>query len=131
MKKLFISFILVLSLFSLVSCSDNDDEPRDKYYVEYNLRINYLNRMNRGWDIVKKISYTTPEGQQSITTKDCSYSIKAGPFEKGELIRFTLSDTSAPATVTGTISVSINNGPFVEKEHFEGERSFYMSYYIR
>ena len=133
MKKFVITIItFVLFIITFHSCKDDDNNgTKDHYYVEYNVRIAYWNRVNRGWDIEKTISYTAPEGQQTLKTKDCSYSIKAGPFEKGDLINFTLSDTSAPATVQGTISVSVNGEPFVEKKHFEGERSFNMTYTIQ
>ena len=107
-KKLF-SLMLTALIGVLAACNkDNEEDSNDVYYVKYEQCVETQPRY-RNPNYERTITYRDVGKDCTITTKNASWEKTCGPFRKGDSLYI----RCYPGR--GTISVSRNNEPFVEK----------------
>lgn len=125
MKQRFLLFIALLcSAFTMSSCSDDDDEETDQYYIKYEACITANTA-----DAKNIVGLTTPTGitYSTIIGSTDTWQATYGPVSKGFEASMTASNFENSSYHTFRISVSKNGSPFVVK--YEGNY-LYMKHVI-
>ena len=108
-------FALVLFCVSVFVCSCSSDDPSDdhSYYVKYEMKVatKYIQSYN--------INIATENGDIHTSTNSRDWEEIHGPFKLGDEVYLGVAAENH-ATITGRISVSIDQEPFVVKQTGEG-----------
>lgn len=124
--------ILLLAITS--SCSSDNEKTLEneldntRYYVKYECELN-----TQHLNIVKTISFTTENGNETINTTDMSWEGTYGPLKKGTTVHL---DCQIPSNYQysrgnfARIYVSREKEPFVIKAEDSGKHNISLSYTI-
>lgn len=114
-------FFILLSLFSFISCSDDDkdeisEEKQEdvRYYVKYEV---YMGLATAYGKPTIGISYTSENGTQGVTTGEAKWEGTFGPIKKGTHLKISAHGTLVRNDIYNYVrlSVSRDKEPFVIK----------------
>ncbi|MBQ9279728.1 MAG: hypothetical protein IJ215_01595 [Clostridia bacterium] len=113
MKSFVFAAILSCASFILWACSSDDPSDNHSYYVKYEFKVvsKYIQSYN--------INFFSENGDVHTSTKSKDWEEIHGPFKLGDEVFLGIAATNH-ATITGRISVSIDQEPFVVKQTGEG-----------
>jgi len=112
-RQLLFIIALLCTVFTMFSCSNDDDENTDAYYIKYEACVTA--NTDEAQNIV---GLATPAGNaySTIIGSTNSWQATYGPVSKGFEASMTASRFENSSYHTFRISVSKNNSPFVVKK---------------